>query len=83
MSTPFQILGLPEHASFEDVRRKYLELAKKYHPDNGGNAEDFSKISKAYDTIEIKQKKMKKVANHLKIIELIFQKKIILLKMLR
>lgn len=60
MSTPFQILGLPEHASFEDVRRKYLELAKKYHPDNGGNAEDFSKISKAYDTIEIKQKKNEK-----------------------
>jgi len=58
--TPFQILGLPEHAGFEEVRKKFLSLAKKYHPDNGGNSEDFTKITNAYNALEKKFKKNKK-----------------------
>ena len=58
--TPFQILGLPEHAEFIEVRKKYLELAKKYHPDNGGNEADFTKITCAYNTLEKKLKKNKR-----------------------
>ena len=58
--TPFQILALPEHAGFEEVRKKYLSLAKKYHPDNGGNEEDFTKITNAYNTLEKKFKKNKR-----------------------
>ena len=52
----YQILGLPDHAEFEDIRKKYLQLAKKYHPDNGGNEQDFTKITQAYDTLEKKLK---------------------------
>jgi DnaJ-class molecular chaperone len=33
----------------EDVRRKYLKLSKKYHPDmEGGSTEKFQEINKAY-----------------------------------
>ena len=34
MNDPYQILGVPETASDEKVKRAYRELARKYHPDN-------------------------------------------------
>ncbi len=33
----------------QELKTRYRELAKKYHPDKGGNAKDFEKISKAYN----------------------------------
>lgn len=34
--------------TIEDVKRRYRELAKKLHPDCGGNAEEFKKMSEEY-----------------------------------
>ena len=34
MNDPYQILGVSETASDEEVKRAYRELARKYHPDN-------------------------------------------------
>lgn len=34
MNDPYQILGISENASDEEVKRAYRELARKYHPDN-------------------------------------------------
>ena len=34
MNDPYQILGVPETATDEEVKRAYRELARKYHPDN-------------------------------------------------
>ena len=31
---PYKILGVSQLAEYKTVRRKYIELAKKYHPDN-------------------------------------------------
>ena len=30
---PYEVLGVRETASDEEIRKAYLELVKKYHPD--------------------------------------------------
>ena len=34
MNDPYQILGVPETATDEDIKKAYRDLARKYHPDN-------------------------------------------------
>ncbi len=34
MNDPYQVLGVPETASDAEVKKAYLNLARKYHPDN-------------------------------------------------
>ena len=51
----YTILGVPESASQEEIKRAYRQLAKKYHPDkNRGNKraeERFKQINEAYDVL--------------------------------
>ncbi len=58
MNNPYEILGIKENASKDEIRAAYRELAKKYHPDQYGNnplkdlAEDkMREINEAYDTL--------------------------------
>ncbi|MEX2444480.1 MAG: hypothetical protein WD492_12805 [Alkalispirochaeta sp.] len=44
----FRLLGFKEMpGSATEVRARYKTLAKQYHPDNGGDAEDFERIRRA------------------------------------
>ena len=45
----YDVLGVDKNASESEISKAYRKLAKKYHPDKGGNAKDFEKISKAYN----------------------------------
>ncbi len=49
MSTPFEVLGLPQDASPQQVKDAYRELSKTAHPDAGGTAEGFQALKQAYE----------------------------------
>ncbi|MGI5959475.1 MAG: J domain-containing protein [Massiliimalia sp.] len=58
MANPYEVLGISQNASDEEVKRAYRELAKKYHPDNYPSSplkevaeEKMSEINSAFDTI--------------------------------
>jgi len=42
-------LGLGDEANEEDVRRAYHALARRKHPDVGGDPADFARINRAYE----------------------------------
>jgi len=44
----YQELELPANCSQEDIKRQYRTLAHQHHPDRGGDAERFKRISIAY-----------------------------------
>ena len=47
----YDILGVQENADQETIKKAYRTLAKKHHPDKGGNDETFKKVSEAYDVL--------------------------------
>lgn len=58
VNNPYSVLGIPENASDDEVKRAYRELSRKYHPDSYVDnplkdlAEDkFKEVQEAYDTI--------------------------------
>ena len=51
---PWEILGLKEGASDKEIKKAFRDLAKKCHPDKGGDAEVFAEISKAFALIKTK-----------------------------
>lgn len=42
------MLGLSQGATMEDIKKRFRELALKYHPDKGGDSEKFIGILDAY-----------------------------------
>ena len=42
------VLDLPAGATTDDVKKKFRELAKKYHPDHGGDSDRMVEILDAY-----------------------------------
>lgn len=55
----YAVLELPPESSQDNVRRKYIELAKKYHPDTPKTAsrEKFLQVDEAYRELHTKFKK--------------------------
>ncbi len=54
--TYYDLLGVPKNASQDEIRKAYLKLARKYHPDKTGGdkaaEEKLKEINNAYDTLK-------------------------------
>ena len=48
---PHDILGVPEDATASQVRKAYLRLALKKHPDKGGDVDEFRVLQEAYEAL--------------------------------
>ena len=46
--TLYETLDIPANANSATVKRAYKQKAKQTHPDKGGTADQFAKISRAY-----------------------------------
>ncbi len=49
----FIYMKLNHHATNETINTRFRELCLKYHPDKGGNAEDFHKLQAAMAIIRL------------------------------
>ncbi len=61
MKNYYEILGVPENASQEEIRKKYRELVRKYHPDINKNnpeaAKKMAEINEAYQVLSDPKKR--------------------------
>lgn len=53
----YEILNVESDATIEQISKNYRNLARKHHPDHGGNSDMFELLSKAYECLS--NKKMK------------------------
>ena len=56
MSNFYTLLGCQENASYDDIKKCYQDLVRKYHPDKAASAEEndsdyFIKITEAWQTL--------------------------------
>ena len=55
----YEILGVDKDASTSEIKKAYRNLAKKHHPDKGGDEEVFKKISKAFSVLQDDERREK------------------------
>jgi curved DNA-binding protein len=57
MKNYYDILGVSEDASNEQIKKAFKDIAKKEHPDRGGDEAIFKEANEAYDTLKSSQKR--------------------------
>ncbi|MBR2522428.1 MAG: J domain-containing protein [Coriobacteriales bacterium] len=53
----YDILGVKRDATDDEIKKAYHKLARKYHPDAGGDEEKFKEINAAYEVLSDAQKR--------------------------
>ena len=57
MKDYYKTLGVGETATNEQIKKAFKDIAKKEHPDRGGNKDRFQEASEAHDTLKDSQKR--------------------------
>ena len=47
----YETLGVSKDATAKELRKAYLKLSLKHHPDKGGDVEEFKKITEAHEVL--------------------------------
>lgn len=49
---PYEVLGVPPESSIEQIKQRYRQLAKVFHPDmQNGDTSAMKRLNEAYDKI--------------------------------
>lgn len=46
------LLDLPPYAGIQEIKQRFRELAKRYHPDHGGDSEKFIELVEVYERLK-------------------------------
>ncbi len=57
MKNYYDVLGVNEQSTSAEITKAFKELAKKHHPDRGGDESKFKEINEAHDTLKNSQKR--------------------------
>lgn len=55
--TYYEILGITDKSTSDEIKRAYRKLASQHHPDKGGDKAKFQEIQQAYDTLSDNNKR--------------------------
>jgi curved DNA-binding protein len=55
--TYYEILGVDAKASTDEIKKAFKKLARKHHPDTGGDETRFKEVSEAYEVLQDAQKR--------------------------
>ena len=53
----YDTLGVKKDASADEIKKSFRKLARKHHPDAGGDEEKFKEISEAYEVLSDSEKR--------------------------
>ena len=53
----YEILGIKKDATEEQIKKAYRDKSMEFHPDKGGNPDDFKELKFAYDILKDKEKR--------------------------
>ena len=61
INNPYRVFNLPPWTPMKQIKKKYNELVRQYHPDKShkDTRKEFEMIQRSYDTIKKIEKKMK------------------------
>ena len=57
MKNYYDVLGVNEQSTSADITKAFKDLAKKHHPDRGGDEAKFKEINEAHNTLKDSQKR--------------------------